>query len=95
MIFHMTRTWMLCLLAAGACAAQSGPKNPFANDPRAAADGRPMFRLFCSPCHGIKAEGGRGPDLTRGVYSVGESDGALFEVIANGEIGRASCRERV
>jgi len=83
----MTKTWVLGFYLAGLCAGQSGPKNPFANDPKAAEEGRPVFRLFCSPCHGIKAAGGRGPDLTRGVYSVGESDAALFEVIAGGATG--------
>src|SRR5436190_1934409 len=24
-----------------------------------------MFRIYCAPCHGIQARGGRGPDLTR------------------------------
>jgi len=83
----MRRVWALGLTAAGMLGAQSGPKNPFANDPTAAEAGRPVFRLFCSPCHGIRAGGGRGPDLTRGVYSVGESDASLFEVIANGATG--------
>ena len=83
----MKKVCLVGLAAVGLCVAQSGPKNPFANDPRAAADGRPTFRLFCSPCHGIKAEGGRGPDLSRGVFSAGESDADLFNVIANGATG--------
>jgi putative heme-binding domain-containing protein len=78
---------VLGFAAAGLCLAQGRASNPFANDPQAAQDGRPMFRLFCSPCHGIKAEGGRGPDLTRGTFSVGDSDEALFTVIANGATG--------
>src|ERR1700720_4306595 len=27
--------------------------------------GKGNFRLYCAPCHGIQAQGGRGPDLTR------------------------------
>lgn len=83
----MNKLWILGLVAAGLGVAQSGPKNPFANNPQAAADGRPTFRLFCSPCHGIKGEGGRGPDLTRGTFAVGDSDGDLFNVISNGASG--------
>lgn len=83
----MIRACLIGLAVVGLCPAQSSPKNPFANDPRAAADGRPTFRLFCSPCHGIKAEGGRGPDLTRGVFSAGDGDADLFNVIANGATG--------
>jgi putative heme-binding domain-containing protein len=83
----MTKVWLGGIVVVGLCWAQGGATNPFANDSRAAADGRPIFRLFCSPCHGIKAEGGRGPDLTRGVYSAGESDADLFNVIANGATG--------
>jgi putative heme-binding domain-containing protein len=83
----MTRLWVLGFAAASLGMAQTARTNPFANDPKAAEDGRPTFRLFCSPCHGIKAEGGRGPDLTRGTFTVGDSDADLFHVIANGATG--------
>ena len=43
-----------------------------------------MFRIACSPCHGIHAEGGRGPNLTLGEYSVGNRDADLYGVIARG-----------
>ncbi len=66
-----------------ACRAQ----NPFAQDPQAAENGRVVFRIYCAPCHGIKAQGGRGPDLTRGVYSAGESDKDLFRTIRSGVPG--------
>jgi len=46
--------------------------------------GRGLFRIMCAPCHGIKAQGGRGPDLTLGVYSNGNEDKDLFRVIAHG-----------
>ncbi|MFN0168581.1 MAG: c-type cytochrome [Bryobacteraceae bacterium] len=62
--------------------------NPLAGDSKAAETGRGMFRIYCGPCHGIKAQGGRGgPDLTRGVFQAGESDADLFRVIANGVPG--------
>ncbi len=75
----------------GLCAALAQPQthlqNPFQNDSQAAEAGRGAFRIYCSPCHGIRAEGGRGPDLTRGVYSAGETDADLFNVISNGVPG--------
>lgn len=67
--------------------AQSERKNPFAGDKDAIEAGRGMFRIYCSPCHGIKAQGGRGPDLTLGVYSAGNRDQDLFRVIAEGVPG--------
>lgn len=61
--------------------------NPLGADPKAAETGRWMFRIFCAPCHGIHAEGGKGPDLTRGTYSAGDLDKDLFSVIARGVPG--------
>src|SRR5713226_6004633 len=75
------------VLFAGLALAQPEPQNPFKNDSQAVEAGRGAFRIYCSPCHGIRAEGGRGPDLTRGVYSAGETDAALFNVISNGVPG--------
>lgn len=46
-----------------------------------------MFRIYCAPCHGIQARGGRGPDLTRGTYFAGENDSDLYRIIANGVPG--------
>jgi putative heme-binding domain-containing protein len=63
------------------------PQNPFKNDAQAVEAGRGAFRIYCSPCHGIRAEGGRGPDLTRGVYSAGETDADLYNAIMNGVPG--------
>jgi mono/diheme cytochrome c family protein len=57
---------VLWFVAAAVCAAQPTLKNPFANDPRAAEEGRIAFRGSCALCHGIHAEGGRGSDLTLG-----------------------------
>lgn len=83
----MRKRCMLGLAAAALCAAQAPRTNPFANDPTAIGDGKPMFSLRCAPCHGRNADGGRAPDLTRGVYSVGDSDEDLFRVIAEGAAG--------
>ena len=81
------RTIWLLWFAAAMCAAQAPAGNPFANDARAAEEGRIAFRGSCSLCHGIRGEGGRGPDLTLGTYSAGETDGDLFRVISNGSPG--------
>jgi putative heme-binding domain-containing protein len=61
--------------------------NPLASDPNAAEVGRWNFRILCAPCHGIHADGGRGPDLTLGTYSAGDKDGDLFRVISRGVPG--------
>jgi len=74
----------LVLVFAGLAFAQGEPQNPYKNDPGAVEVGRGVFRISCSPCHGIHAEGGRGPNLTLGVYSVGDRDADLFNVIMNG-----------
>jgi hypothetical protein len=69
---------VLWFVAAAVCAAQPTLKNPFANDPRAAEEGRIAFRGSCALGHGIHVEGGRGPDLTLGTYSVGDTDADLI-----------------
>lgn len=61
--------------------------NPLAGDSAAIDIGKGNFRLYCSPCHGIRAQGGRGPDLTRGSFAAGDSDADLFRVIAKGVPG--------
>jgi putative heme-binding domain-containing protein len=81
--------WFLFALTAGLALAQTDAprENPFKDDPQAVETGRGMFRIYCSPCHGIRAEGGRGPDLTRGTYSAGERDADLLAVIMTGVPG--------
>ena len=71
------------LLACSPCWAQ----NPLAKDPTAIEAGRGIFRIYCAPCHGLKADGGRGPDLTLGVFAAGETDQDLYRVIMNGVAG--------
>lgn len=83
-----TRRFILILsLTAAVCAAQTPKQNPLANDPAAAEFGRANFRGSCSLCHGIKGQGGRGPDLTIGNFSVGNTDADLFNIISNGAAG--------
>jgi putative heme-binding domain-containing protein len=62
-------------------------QNPFAGNAAEADAGRGLFRIMCAPCHGIQAQGGRGPDLTLGVYNAGSTDQDLYRVIADGVPG--------
>ena len=62
-------------------------ENPFANDKQEAGVGKGIFRIYCAPCHGIRGQGGRGPDLSRGVYNSGEHDSDLFHTISAGVAG--------
>lgn len=78
------RAIFLLPLLAGTTAAQ--PANPFANDAQAAGVGKGIFRIYCAPCHGIRGQGGRGPDLTRRVYNSG-NDADLFHTISGGVAG--------
>lgn len=45
-----------------------------------AETGKGMFRIYCSACHGIRAQGGRGPDLT----ITTRDDESLYKVIKHG-----------
>jgi len=74
------------LLACGAAHAQI-TENPLAHEPQVVTAGYSVFRIYCSPCHGIHAQGGRGPDLTRGIYHSGEKDSDLFRTITDGLTG--------
>ena len=60
--------------------------NPFTSD----ADirqGSALFQAHCSYCHGVRGEGGRGADLTAGVYRMGGADADLFKSIRSGVPG--------
>ena len=48
------------------------------------AQGRQLVLAYCSRCHGKDATGGKGPDLTRGMFRHGASDEALFRNIRDG-----------
>jgi len=55
--------------------------NPFGS---AVEEGRALFQMHCSYCHGARGEGGRGADLTTGVYRQGSTDAILFATVRNG-----------
>jgi putative heme-binding domain-containing protein len=58
--------------------------NPVGGDPAAVEVGRGIFRIYCSPCHGIQGEGGKGPSLLQGTLHSGGSDAELYQAIAAG-----------
>ena len=58
-------------------------RNPYTSREDVAAGAR-SYRSHCAECHGLKGEGGRGPDLTRGEYRHGSSDAGLFKTIDDG-----------
>lgn len=49
--------------------------------------GAALFSAECSGCHGQRATGGIGPDLTRGTFRTAVDDASLFQVIARGVPG--------
>ena len=60
--------------------------NPFTS-PEDLQQGNALFQKHCSYCHGSLGEGGRGADLTAGVYRMGGTDADLFRTIRNGVPG--------
>jgi putative heme-binding domain-containing protein len=77
----------LAVLAPHAATAQDGMKrNPRTTSEDVAAGGR-IYRSHCAECHGLKGEGGRGPDLTAGVFRHGSEDADLLNTILDGVEG--------
>jgi cytochrome c oxidase cbb3-type subunit III len=52
--------------------------------PADVAQGEKTFRSHCSPCHGLTGEGGRGPNLSTGMFYHGSTDADLLRNISNG-----------
>lgn len=59
-------------------------KNPYTGNLSAIAAGRILYQQTCQACHGGDAQGGRGPALANGNFSVGNSDGDLFRTVQTG-----------
>jgi putative heme-binding domain-containing protein len=73
------------LITAGVCAQSPGipETNPFSSE----ADlqqGAALFQTHCSYCHGSFGEGGRGADLSAGIYRRGGRDPELYASIRYG-----------
>jgi mono/diheme cytochrome c family protein len=59
-------------------------------DPQTIANGKSAFRMNCSFCHGLHADGGfRAPSLISGHLSHGDSDDAMLNNILHGIPGTA------
>lgn len=68
--------------------------NPFTSDADLQA-GEALFQTHCSYCHGSFGEGGRGADLTAGVYRRGGRDLELYASVRNGIPGTEMAPVRV
>src|SRR5947209_4565 len=77
---------VLFLWAAGLFAQQQAIRNP-RTSAKDIALGEKTFRSHCSPCHGLKATGGRGPNLSNGVFYHGSTDAELLKNISDGITG--------
>src|SRR5215468_9559652 len=71
------------LWAAALLAQQEDVSNPHTSAADV-AQGEKTFRSHCSPCHGLKADGGHGPSLTTGDFYHGATDADLLRNISNG-----------
>jgi putative heme-binding domain-containing protein len=60
--------------------------NPFSTDADL-KEGEALFQTHCSYCHGSFGEGGRGADLTAGIYRRGGSDRELYTSVRFGVPG--------
>jgi putative heme-binding domain-containing protein len=78
----------LLVFAIAPAQAQDSAVNPH-NTPQDRAAGAKIFRSHCAPCHGSKATGGTGPNLTTGVFFHGGSDADLYRNISGGIPGTA------
>lgn len=58
-------------------------RNPFTSKSNVEAGGR-LYRSHCAVCHGIEGEGGRGANLTTGLFRHGAADRDLFNTISVG-----------
>ncbi|HZO52712.1 MAG TPA: c-type cytochrome [Bryobacteraceae bacterium] len=76
------------LLTALALGQTQPVKNPHTTAADAAAGAR-IFRSHCADCHGLTGKGGKGPDLTTGVFFHGGSDAELHRTITDGIEGTA------
>jgi putative heme-binding domain-containing protein len=68
--------------------------NPFTSE----ADlqqGAALFQTHCSYCHGANGEGGRGADLTAGIYKHGSRDPELYSSVRNGIPGTEMAPVRI
>ncbi len=71
------------LTGEAARSAEIAKTNPF-NTEADVQQGNALFQVQCTYCHGARGEGGRGADLTAGVYKMGGADPDLFKTVRSG-----------
>jgi cytochrome c oxidase cbb3-type subunit III len=75
----------LGLSAGGAPNRNASIANPLAGDPNAIAEGKKLFvSLNCAGCHGYKAHGNMGPDLTAKAWRYGGTPIDVYKSIYEG-----------
>jgi putative heme-binding domain-containing protein len=79
---------LIPVIAAVLYGQDSGIKNPHTT-PADVTAGAKIFRAHCAECHGLKGEGGRGPNLATGVFFHGNRDADLLKNISDGIPGTA------
>lgn len=77
--------WLLAFCATTLSAQTVNPRTSGAD--RLA--GAKIFRSHCASCHGLKGQGGLGPNLASGVFFHGGSDAELYRTISEGVPGTA------
>jgi cytochrome c oxidase cbb3-type subunit 3 len=70
---------------AGSPAERAPARNPLADDPNAANDGRRLYAwMNCAGCHGVLGGGGIGPPLRDAEWIYGNDAASLFQTVAQG-----------
>src|ERR1043165_4997870 len=82
----MNRMCLPLALASILLAQHDDVHNPHQTAADIEAGGR-IFRSHCAECHGLRGEGGRGPDLTQGAFRRGSSEAAPRRPISEGVPG--------
>ena len=86
--FRYAGALALAFLVLGPAFSEDEPKNPFAGDAAAAAEGKRLYlKTGCYSCHGHEAEGAVGPDLTDDEWIYKPTDSMIFNTIARGRRG--------
>jgi cytochrome c oxidase cbb3-type subunit III len=93
----------VALLSVGLAAQTPAPQNPSAAIPETnpfsseadLKEGAALFQTHCTYCHGANGEGGRGADLTAGIYKRGGKDAELYASIRYGIPGTEMAPVRI
>ena len=87
LLFFAWLAWTVFTLAATAQVEEAPTTRSPLTSPADVVAGAKTFRGHCAPCHGVNGEGGRGPNLTTGLFYHGSSDLDLLNNISDGITG--------